>query len=66
MTREKDLDRVKPYIVINQHEEAFIGLLGGQPQWSDAIDQAKPFSQNSKLSGLKKFCPEYNLTKFEI
>ena len=65
-SREFEDDRVPYYIIVNQHEEAFIGLKGGTPQWSRDIDLAKPYNEDSKIKGMRSFCPEYALEKFEI
>jgi hypothetical protein len=59
-------DRVSYYIIINQYEQAFIGLKGGTLQWSTDIDKAKPYNEDSKIKGMLSFCPEYTLEKMEI
>ena len=58
--------RVPYYIVVNQYEEAFTGMKGGRLQWSLDIDEAKPFNEESKIKGIRSFCPEYTLEKLEI
>ena len=65
-SREFEDDRVPYYIIINQYEQAFIGLKGGTLQWSTDIDKAKPYNEDSKIKGMRSFCPEYALEKFEI
>ena len=64
--REFEDDRVPYYIIINQYEQAFIGMKGGTLQWSYNIDEAKPFDEESKIKGMRSFCPEYTLEKIEI
>lgn len=65
-SREFENDRVSYYIIINQYEQAFIGLKGGTPQWSTDIDEAKSFNEESKIKGMRSFCPEYTLEKMEL
>ena len=65
-SREFEDDRVPYYIIINQYEQAFIGLKRGTLQWSYNIDEAKPFDEESKIKGMRSFCPEYTLEKIEI
>lgn len=64
--REFEDDRVPYYIIINQYEQAFIGLKRGTLQWSYNIDEAKPFDEESKIKGMRSFCPEYTLEKMEL
>lgn len=59
-------DRVPSYIIINQYEQAFVGLMGGYPQWSYNIEQAKEYDEESKINGMRNMFPEYTLEKFEI
>lgn len=65
-SREFEDNKVPDYIIINQYEEAFIGLKGGSPQWSTDIDEAKSYNEESKIKGMRSFCPEYTLEKIEI
>ena len=65
-SREFEDNKVPDYIIINQYEEAFIGLKGGSPQWSNDIDEAKSYNEESKIKGMRSFCPEYILEKIEI
>lgn len=64
--REFEDNKVPDYIIINQYEEAFIGLKGGTPQWSTDIDEAKSYNEESKIKGMRSFCPEYTLEKMEL
>ena len=65
-SREFEDNKVPDYIIINQYEEAFIGLKGGTPQWSTDIDEAKSYNEESKIKGMRSFCPEYTLEKMEL
>ena len=58
--------RVPYYIILNQYEQAFIGLRRGTPHWSTDIDEAKSFNEEIKIKGMCSFCPEYTLEKLEI
>lgn len=64
--KEFEDDRVPYYIIINQYEQVFIGLKGGIPQWSTDVDEAKSFNEESKIKGMRSFCPEYTLEKMEL
>jgi hypothetical protein len=59
-------DRVPNYIIINQYEQAFIGLMGGYPQWGYNLEKAKQYDEESKINGMRNMFPEYELEKFEI
>lgn len=42
------------YIIFNDRDEVFIGLICGYPDFSKNIDQAKPLQGQSKFETLKK------------
>jgi hypothetical protein len=64
--KEHDPNKVKEFIIINENEEAFIGLKYGKPQFSINIDNAKTYNEQSKFDGMKRFHQHLNIYKLEI
>lgn len=44
------------YIVIDHCDKVFAGLKGGEPLFSDDLNDAKPLRGQSKFETLKYFC----------
>ncbi len=64
--RELESDKAKPYIVINERDEVYAGMRGGQFVWTTDITEGKTFFQESKIKGLSKFEPNSKLQKLVI
>jgi hypothetical protein len=44
-----------PYIILNERAQVYTGLIGGYPNFSDDLDQAKPLEGQAKFDTLKRF-----------
>lgn len=68
MIRRKDIlnERVPEYIIINENEQAFIGLIGGYPEFSYDLKRAKTYNEISKFNGFKKLFQHFEVTKMDI
>lgn len=43
------------YIIINDMDQVFVGLIGGEPDFSTNIDSAKVLQGQSKFETLKRY-----------
>jgi len=42
------------YIILNERAQVYTGLIGGYPNFSDDLDEAKPFEGQAKFETLKR------------
>jgi hypothetical protein len=43
------------YIILNERAQVYTGLIGGYPNFSDDLDEAKPLEGQAKFDTLKRF-----------
>ncbi len=56
-TKRKRIVGIKehpPYIILNERAQVYIGLIGGYPNFSDDLDEAKPLEGQAKFETLER------------
>jgi len=43
------------YIIINDRDQVYVGLIGGEPNFSTNIDRARVFQGQAKFKTLKRY-----------
>lgn len=43
------IDEGKEFFIMNKDAKFFMGLYGGEPLWTDKMEEAKTFNQESKI-----------------
>jgi hypothetical protein len=44
-----------PFIILNMDAQVYTGLIGGYPNFSDNLDDAKPLEGQAKFETLRRF-----------
>ncbi len=60
MANKKIQSEPNGFVIMNKDAQFFAGLIGGKPNWTSDMNDAKPFKEESKIKALKKLVPEEN------